>query len=67
VFYNFSLVVGIRKSGTSYFVTKYEILPIVFYNLSLVVGIRKSDTSYFMTWYEILHIVIYNFVRGRYT
>jgi len=52
VFYNFLLVVGIRKSGTSYFVTKYKILHIVFYNFSLVVGIRKSDTSYFVTFHK---------------
>ena len=61
VFYNFSLVVGIRKTVTSYFMTYYKILPIVVYNFSLVVGIRKTDTSYFMTWYKILPMVFYNF------
>jgi len=32
VFYNFSLVVGIHKTITSYFMTQYEILHIVFYD-----------------------------------
>ena len=50
MFYNFLLVVGIRKSDPSYFMTKYKLLHLMFYNFSLVVGIRKSDPSYFITF-----------------
>ena len=53
MFYNFLLVVGIRKSDTSYFMTKYKILHIMFYNFLQVVGIRKTNTSYFMTKYKL--------------
>jgi len=56
VFYNFSLVVGIRKSDTSYFMPYCKILLIVVHTFSLVVGIRKSDTWYFITYCKIIEI-----------